>query len=90
MMKWKLPSALSTPAWREGWAPVEFFFEGQEVWTVWPRGGEHAVRCHVAVAAGDSARIVNEARGINMWVDRWNVRKGPPPSPARETGPREF
>ena len=68
------------PEWRAGWTPVEYFYEGQEVWTVWPRNASSAVRCRVTVAAGDSAHVVNEARGVDTWVYLWEVRGGPPPT----------
>jgi hypothetical protein len=78
----KLLSKHHAPEWRAGWTPVEYFYEGQTVWTIWPSTGRDAVRCRVSVAAGDSAHVLNAERGVNTWVYLWEVRQGPPPGPA--------
>ena len=47
------------------WAPYERFCPPEDRETVRAKGT--AVRCTVAVAAGDHARIVNERLGIDAW-----------------------
>ena len=51
--------------------PVTYFNEGMRVWIPW-RSPEHpraGLRCVVVAAHGFTARVVNEAYGVDRWVD---------------------
>lgn len=50
-----------------------FFDEGMTVYVQWNSTSRVGVRCRVVTAMGDSARVVNEARGIDRIVSRWDV-----------------
>ena len=64
-----------TMDWKEGWLPVEYIDEGQEVWMAWPKAPGSAVRCTVACAAGYHARVVNSGRAIDCWVHVRDLRR---------------
>lgn len=49
----------SEPAWLN---------DGDEVWLPWDREKGSALRCKVACAAGNHARVVNEKLGVDRWV----------------------
>jgi len=49
----------SEPAWVE---------DGMTVWLPWNREKGSALRCKVACAAGNHARVVNETYGVDKWV----------------------
>lgn len=45
-----------------------YVHDGQAVWIRWSREKGTLLRCTVACACGDTARVVNEARGVDKWV----------------------
>lgn len=46
---------------------VAWVEEGMTVWLRWNHPPNSALRCTVAVAAGDHARVVNERVGLARW-----------------------
>jgi len=63
---WREPDWLSTGD--DAWLPV-----GSDA----DSGKTRVVKCRVAIAAGDHARIVNEARGVDRWVNLAALLVGP-------------
>lgn len=65
---------------------VAWVEEGMSVWLRWSHDlathMDKYVRCTVAVAAGNHARIVNESRGLDTWkpIDHLSVEEGDPHS----------
>ena len=49
--------------------PCEYVDDGEEVVVTLGRRDGMGVRCTVACAAGYHARVVNERRGIDTWVN---------------------
>lgn len=50
---------------------IRFCYVGQKVWARWK--GATGILCTVAAAHGDTARIVNENHGVDMWRDIYNL-----------------
>lgn len=54
------------------WAPPDWVSEGDTVWLAkghdYESGKTRVVKCTVAVAAGNHARVVNSERGIDRWA----------------------
>ncbi len=48
--------------------PIQYAFDGQEVYIRWSREKRNLLRCKVACAAGNMARIVNEKYGVDKWM----------------------
>ncbi len=50
--------------------PPRYVNDGEEVWIRWPQKGPGVgLRCKVAVAMGRTARVVNEAMGVDRLYD---------------------
>lgn len=48
--------------------PVQWVADGTVVWLPWNRRRELALRCTVACAAGNLARVVNTTFNVDKWV----------------------
>lgn len=61
----------SDPAWTE---------DGMDAWIRWDQAKGTALKCKVACAAGDHARVVNKAHGVDKWLplDQLLVPPGDP------------
>lgn len=62
------------------WREPDWLSDGDDVWL--PIGHDDSgktrvAKCRVAVAAGNHARIVNEARGIDRWFALGSLLVGP-------------
>lgn len=70
-------SDFHTKYWRE----PDWLSDGDDVWLPVSRdddsGKTRVVKCRVAVAAGDHARIVNEERNIDRWFALRSLLVGP-------------
>lgn len=68
-------SGIPLITWSEGWLPVTFVVEGQDVYVPFPFDSPKAVLCcTVAAAAGKDFRIVNEKHHVDTWVSLDDVR----------------
>jgi len=72
------------PFYRPYWGEPRYLLDGDTVWlpigTDVQTGKTRVYRCTVAVAAGDHARIVSAAKGIDRWA-RLNTLLVPPEDP---------
>lgn len=63
------------------WREPDWLSDGDDVWLPVGRelesGKTRVVKCRVSIAAGNDARIVNEARGIDRWVPLRALLVGP-------------
>lgn len=63
------------------WREPDWLSDGDDVWLPVGREGDsgktRVLKCRVAVAAGDHARIVNETRGIDRWFALRSLLVGP-------------
>ena len=50
------------------WEAPTYVDDGMDVWIRWERSKGTLLQCKVAVAAGNHARVVNEARGVDKWM----------------------
>lgn len=48
--------------------PPAYCYDGQTVYIRWERSKGTLLRCTVACAAGNMARVVNEKHGVDKWV----------------------
>lgn len=48
--------------------------DGMEVLILWSRAERTMLRCRVACAAGNAARVVNERRGVDTWLPIGDLR----------------
>lgn len=56
------------------YGPVKWAATGMHVFLPWSHENNGtALRCTVAVAAGDAARVVNEKYGVDRWVHLDNL-----------------
>ncbi|HYX21396.1 MAG TPA: hypothetical protein VFA98_11185 [Thermoanaerobaculia bacterium] len=63
------------------WREPDWLSDGDDVWLpvgeTEPSGKTRVIKCRVSIAAGDHARIVNEARGIHHWMPLRALLVGP-------------
>lgn len=59
---------------KPGWTYPRFLIEGATVYIPYRIGDRpYALACRVLVACGDAGRVVNERRGIDRWLDRYEM-----------------
>ena len=66
---------------KKHWTYPRWVSDGETVWLRWDERKGSALRCTVACAAGDHARVVNEDRGVDKWVRLTDDLVVPPEDP---------